>query len=296
MPAKQIASVTPIGEARSRRAPGLSPAKQIVSVKSDIEASLGRDRWDRPLIVPPDGGNPTAYRRASTVAEVLDDHYGLDAWKRRLTAEGLAKRPDLVQAIHGASKKEVGLICEEAFIFAGGDVASRNGTTMHGLTERLDNGEDVPSGLPSNITAMLEKYREATKRLKVLDTERFVVNDKIKVAGTYDRRLYDDVTGLTVIGDLKTGQSLEHLALKAPAQVAIYASGVWYDLDGEREPHGANRDRGLLIHLPWVDDPKDAECELRWLDLRIGRKAVLEAFRVERFRKMKANQTMLHVK
>lgn len=273
-------------------------AKKIVSVKSDIESAIARDRWDRPLIIPRDGeGKPVAYRRASTVAEVLEDHFGLQQWKIRLTAQGLAARPDLVQSLHTAkTSKEVGAICEEAFIYAGGDVAARNGTTIHALTEKLDNGEGLPGGLPSNIVAMLEAYEETTKRFEVLDTERFVVQDKIQVAGTYDRRLLDTQTGLIVIGDLKTGQNLEYQALKTPAQVAVYAAGDWYDLDGEREPHGAHRDRGLLIHLPWVDDPKDATCELRWLDLRIGRKAIAEAFRVENFRKLKANQTLLRVK
>lgn len=270
--------------------------KQIVSVKSDIESAIARDRWDRPLIIPPDGeGKPVAYRRASTVAEVLEDHYGLSQWQQRLVAQGLAQRPDLVHSIHTATKAELRSIVEEAIEQAGGSVASRNGTTMHSLTERIDKGEDIPTGLPSNIVAMLEKYAEATARFEVLDTERFVVQDKIKVAGTYDRRVFDTKTGLTVIGDLKTGQNLQYQALKTPAQVAVYASGQHYDLDGEREPHGANRDRGLLIHLPWTDDPREAVCDLRWLDLRIGRKAIMEAFRVEKFRNLKANQTLLPV-
>lgn len=267
-------------------------SKPIVAVKSDVESALARDQWDRPLIIPPDGGKPVAYRRASTVAEVIEDHFGLSRWQMRLTAEGLAARPDLVHAIHGASKKEVGKIVEEAMEAAGASVASRNGTTMHGLTERLDNGESIPGGLPSHITAMLEAYEKETARFKVLDTERFVVADKIKVGGTYDRRLYDEKTGLTVIGDLKTGQSLSHLALKAPAQVAVYAAGVWYDLDGEREPTGADRDRGIMIWLPWTENPSEAVCEVRWLDLRIGRQIIKEAFRVENFRKLTHHQTM----
>lgn len=287
-----IASVTPIGEAPSRKAGG----KTLMPAKSNIEASIARDRWERPLIIPPGEGDPVAYRRASTVAEVIEDHYGLEQWRLRLTAEGLAQRPDLVQSIHTASRKEVGAIVDEAIEQAGGSVAARNGTTMHQLTDLLDQGKDLPSGLPANIVAMLEAYEEATKHLTVLDAERFVVQDKIKVAGTYDRRVYDEKTGGIYIGDLKTGQSLEHLRLKAPAQVAVYASGVHYDLDGEREPHRADKDRGLLIHLPWTDNPAEAYCELRWMDLRIGRKLILEAFRVERLRKLSANQTLLHVK
>lgn len=272
------------------------PFKPIAAVESDIPAQIERDQWDRPKIIPPGGGKPVSYRRASTVAEVLEDHYGLNRWKMRLTAEGLAQRPDLVQAIHTATSKEVGIICEEAFLQAGGDVASRNGTTMHALTDKIDKGEARPKGLPPHINAMLDAYARAMERFEYLDGERFVVQDKIKVAGTYDRRLLDTKTGEVLIGDLKTGQSIEHLALKTPAQVAVYASGVHYSLDGEREPHGASRDRGLLIWLPWTEEPSAAVCDLKYLDLRIGRKTIMEAFRVEEFRKIKAAQSMTAVR
>lgn len=268
--------------------------KPLVSAVSDIEALVERDQWDRPKIIPAGGGKAVSYRRASTIAEALEDHFGLEAWKRRLAAEGLAQRPDLVQAIHTASKKEVGQIVEQAIDQAGGSTAARNGTTMHALTERLDNGQDLPPGLPSNIVAMLEKYEQATSRLTVMDTERFVVCDAIKAAGTYDRRV--EFEGDIFIGDLKTGQNLNYLALKTCAQVAVYAAGDLYSLDGEREPHGANRDRGLFIHLPWTDDPSEAVCELRWLDLATGRRAIREAQRMEEFRKLKPEQLMLRVR
>lgn len=275
--------------------------KPIVSVTSDIESLIERDQWQRPLILPPDHRPHSgcsvkkcgkAYRRASTVGEVLADHIGLENWKRRLTAEGLAQRPDLVQAIHTASKREVTEIVEQAISQAGGDVASRNGTTMHALTDQLDQGKTRPKGLPPHITAMLDAYARATERFEYLDGERFIVQDKIKVAGTYDRRLRDTRDDRVYIGDVKTGQSLEHLALKTPAQVGVYAAGVHYSLDGEREEHGAERDWGLLIWLPWTENPAAALCQIRRLDLRIGRKTILEAFKVEQFRKMTADQTM----
>lgn len=268
--------------------------KPLVSAKSDIEAAIERDQWDRPKIIPVGGGKSVSYRRASTISEALEDHFGLEAWKRRLAAEGLAQRPDLVQAIHTANKQEVGKIVEAAIEQAGGGQAARNGSTMHALTERLDNGEDLPTGLPSNIVAMLEKYEETTRRLTVIDTERFVVCDAIKAAGTYDRRV--EFEGDILIGDLKTGQNLNYLALKTCAQVAVYAAGDLYSLDGEREPHGANRNRGLLVHLPWTDDPSEAVCELRWLDLATGRRAIKEAQRMETFRKLNAEQLLLRVR
>jgi hypothetical protein len=287
-------TVIPINRGPKSTSPA---AKPIVSAKSDIELEIARDQWDRPLILPPDGvGKPVAYRRASSVAEVLEDHYGLHQWQLRLVVEGLAQRPDLVQSTHTATKREIGLIAETAMEQAGAGVASRNGTTMHALTDLHDRGLPLPKGLPANIEAMLEVYIKTTSRLEMLDSERFVVCDAIKVAGTYDRRVRDKKTGLEVIGDLKTGQNLKYLAVKAPAQVAVYAAGDHYDLDGEREAHGADRDRGMLIWLPWTDDPSEAICELRWLDLKIGRAAIKEAMRIDTLRKLTEAQTMPRVK
>jgi len=285
----------PWGQAKSLT-PVTTGVKDLVPVESEVEMLVARDQWQRPLIIPPDGGDPVAYRRASTVAEALESHFGLHQWKTRVTAQGFAMRPDLLQAVHTASKKELGELCEQAFIAAGGEAAARNGSTVHALIDRLNRGEDVPPGLPSNIVAMLEEYEKAMERFTWLDGEQFVVQDKIKVAGTYDGRYRDDQTGMVVIGDVKTSQSLEYHAVKTPAQVAVYASGVKYDLDGNREEHGADRDRGLFIWLPWTEDPKQALCELRWLDLRVGRQAILEAMRIDKFRKIKASQTLLHVK
>jgi hypothetical protein len=230
------------------------------------------------------------------VAEAIDDHFGLDLWKQRLIAKGLAQRPDLVQAIHTANPKELAAIIEAALDQGGANVASRNGSTMHALTDRLDRGDGMPLGLPANICAMLEVYEVAMSRFEYLDGERFVVQDKIKAGGTYDRRLRDKETGRVYVGDLKTGQDWKRIALKTGAQVAVYAAGVHYSLDGEREEHGAEHDRGVFIWLPWTDDPADARCELKWLDLRVGRAAIMEAFRLEDFRKLKAEQVMLDIR
>lgn len=281
---KPIASVTPI-----------TAAKSIVSAVSDFEASIPRDRWDRPLIIPRDKvGDPKAYRRASSVAEALEDHYGLNQWELRLTAQGLAERPDLVFAVQTAkNSRDVGKIVEEAMDQAGRNTASRNGSTVHRLTEIVDRGEDLPKGLAINVEAMLEQYVKVTSVLHVEETERFVVQDKIEVAGTYDRKVRvkrGPHKGRILIGDLKTGQNLKYLGLKTSAQMAAYAAGEHYDLDGDREPHGAERDWGLLIHLPWAQHPDDARCDLILMDLRIGRKAILEALRVDRFRKIKHTQ------
>lgn len=275
---------------------GSGPAKPLVAAEGSFEALVDRDQWDRPKIIQPGGGKVTAYRRMSTVAEAIDDHYGLDVWKQRMIAQGLAQRPDLVQAIHTATKGELADIIEVALDQAGANVASRNGSTLHALTDLVDRGQPLPKGLPAHIQAMIDKYREVTERFEVLDSERFVVCDAIQAAGTYDRRLRDKTDGRVYIGDLKTGQDYKRIALKTAGQVAGYAAGVHYDLDGERSPHGAERDRGVFIWVPWTDDPTYARAEVKWLDLRVGRKAILEAMRLNDFRKIKAEQIMLDVR
>lgn len=288
---KKIASVTPIREAPSVHAGG----KPIVSASSggvNIEELLKRDRWDRPLILQPDG-TYVAYRRASSIADVIESYFGLHKWELRLTAQGFAQRPDLLNAVLTAkTPKQIGDLVDEAMDAAGRNTASRNGSTVHSLTDLIDQGGDLPPGTPPNIVAMVEKYVEAMKDFEYLDGERFVVQDKIKVAGTYDRRLLHRRTGKILIGDIKTGQKIDYHTNHTPAQVAVYASAEWYDLDGERESHGADHDLGLLIHLPWVDEPQFAECNLHWMDLRHGRAVIKEALRVEKFQKMKYTQTL----
>ena len=60
-----------------------------------MDEPVTRDRWGRPLIIPPDGGKPVAYTRVTTVAKTLEDEGGLSKWMMRMTALGLAQRPDL---------------------------------------------------------------------------------------------------------------------------------------------------------------------------------------------------------
>ena len=61
-------------------------------------ADIRRDRFGRPLVVPPGGGPRVAYRRTTTFVGALEDTYALQQWKQRQVAIGLGQRPDLVLA------------------------------------------------------------------------------------------------------------------------------------------------------------------------------------------------------
>ena len=67
---------------------------------SAVEVS--RDRYGRPLVVPPKGGKAVPYTRTTTVAGSLDDATALIAWKMRMVAAGLTLRPDLALAVSAA--------------------------------------------------------------------------------------------------------------------------------------------------------------------------------------------------
>lgn len=255
-----------------------------------------RDRWGRPLIIPPDGGEPVAYTRASTLAKALDDLNGLMAWQQRKVLEGLLARPDLMTRAAGAmangdpdtdwpTKKALNGVCSEAREAAGASKGASAGTGLHALTEAIDRGEEL-LWVPAQDQPRLDAYREATAHLTALDAETFVVVDSLRVAGSFDRLWADTTDGAVRVGDLKTGKSEADYPAATSIQLAIYAHGQRYDPEtGERTPlHPDLDDRtGLLVHLP-----PSGGCQVIALDLVRGWEAAQRAAWVRDFRALKA--------
>lgn len=235
--------------------------------------AIDRDRWGRPLVTPANGGKPVAYTRCTTYIDVLEDKFNLQKWMQRMVALGLASRPDLLLSVsaHRDDKKQLDRICEDAREAAAASAAATTGTALHALTELVDRGEPLPV-IPANAQSSLDKYAEATANLKVLEIERFLVLDTLKIGGTADRLVKDgsDIK----IADIKTG-SIEWGALKIAMQLAIYARSYMYDITtGKRTPSGASVHEGIVIHLPAVEDPAEARCDLYAVDLIAGWHAV----------------------
>lgn len=248
---------------------------------------VARDRYGRPLIIPKGGGKPTAYTRCTTYIDVLEDKYNLQKWMQRQVALGLSQRPDLLTSViaHHDNKRELDSICEKAREAAGSSSAATNGTSVHSFTEVLDRGGDIPAHLPAPVKASLDAYAAATAPLKAAHIEQFTVLDTLKIGGTPDRIV--KVDGDLVIADIKTG-SIEWGALKIAMQMAIYARSWLYDpATGARTAHGADLTKALIIHLPAVDDPADAKCELHWIDIEAGWQAVRVATDVREQRRIK---------
>jgi hypothetical protein len=239
-----------------------------------------RDRYQRPLIIPRDGGKPKPYARWSSYGDVLEDRYNLEKWKVRTAAVGLADRDDLLLSVaaHRDDKRKLDSLCEQAREAAKGTSAATTGTALHKLTEAVDAGEVLPT-LPPSAAADLAAYKAATAGLDVVAVERFVVNDDIEAAGTFDRIV--EVDGTRYVADIKTGDVKWGIG-KIAVQLAGYARSVAYDpADGTRTDLDVDQDRALVIHLP----QGEATCSLLWVDIVAGWDGVLMARQVREWRK-----------
>ena len=221
-----------------------------------VEADpIPRDRWGRPNIIPPGGGKPEAYTRASTAAKATDDLNGLIGWAGRQVLRGLVARPDLFEYARtvGDNDAEIRTISESAKEAAGSKVAASTGTVLHWWTDQLDSGKADLSEVPADFVGMLADYRKAIAGLEVIDSELFVVCDELKFAGSLDR-LFRLPDGRVVVGDLKTGKwASSYGAVSVATQTAIYSHGKRYDpVTGERsELHpDLDPDTTLLVHMP----------------------------------------------
>jgi hypothetical protein len=251
---------------------------------------LPRDRFGRPLIYVPERGRLVAYTRATTYAGSVEDTYKLGQWMQRMVALGLAYRPDLmvsVAAFHD-DKDELNKICDTAIEAAKGRAAAGVGTALHALTDKLDRGEEL-GPIPAEYMADLQAFERATKPLRVLSIERFVVLDELKVGGTFDR-LYE-FEGRWYIGDTKSG-SIEWGAGKIAMQLALYSRSVPYDYrTRQRSTFGGDvdQDRGIVVHMP----AGSGEAELKWVDIAAGWRAVELATAVRKWRSRKGLITPL---
>lgn len=252
-----------------------------MTVLTAPETLIKRDRYGRPLVIPPGGGRPKPYTRATTLAGTLDDTYNLSRWQQRMVAIGLADRPDYLLAVtaHRDDKTRLNGICEDAIEAAKGGAAATTGTALHALTELVDRGLDIPV-VPEATTRALNAYREAMRPFEVVAIEQFTVLDDLEVGGTPDRIVrYGD---RTLIADIKTG-SIEWSIQKIAIQLALYSRGVGYDpKTGERfDLPPVDQRNGLIIHLP----ADDGRCDLHWVNLDAGWQAAQLAVAVREWRK-----------
>lgn len=152
-----------------------------------------------------------------------------------------------------AFRAKVDDIAEAALDLGGAHVKANKGTDLHSLTEVADREgiehirmlAEAGTITPADL-ADIEAYVEAMSKLglKVVDTERVVVNDDLGVAGTLDRvvqapgKLLGRARGAKVVADIKTG-SMEYGIGKVAMQTCLYATSEGYEAGKpERHPLG----------------------------------------------------------
>lgn len=248
-----------------------------------VEQELERDRYGRPLVIPPNGGKKVAYTRCTTYVDALEDKYNLQKWQQRMVILGLVDRPDLLlsAAAHREDKNRLNQVAEDAVEAAKAHAAATVGTAIHALAERIDAGQDI-GPVPGEYQRDLDAYTAATAPLTVLESERFCVLDDLRIGGTPDRIVAYD--GENYIADIKTG-SIDFGAGKIAMQLAVYAHSRFYDIrSGARTPLPAvNGQRGIVIHLP----AGTGTCTLHWVDIAAGWEAVQLATQVRAWRARK---------
>jgi hypothetical protein len=266
-----------------------------MSLIEPLPDPIRRDQYGRYKVLAPNGKKPVGYTRATTVAKALDDTSNLAAWGKRMTALGLASRPDLlamIQTTDATDKKALDRLCESASE-AGGATARRDlGTALHKMFEQscVTPGYKPPATYQADITAIHQALREAG--LQVVDecSELMVVIDKHQIAGMADLIVERISDGELFIADLKTGSSVQYGALGWAIQLSIYANAdnIYIQgaaVDGSEDLRApmplVNKQQAFIIHC----EPESGSCDLHTLNIERGFQALECAMEVREWRK-----------
>lgn len=248
------------------------------------------------------GSRTKAYTRTTSYIDVLEDKSNLQAWGERMVLLGVNKDMKILNGISELdpeSKDGKNILNRKAQVakqVAGAEKKSERGTYLHGLSELVDAGELLPSTVSFEDVLDMQAYREALAPFEKVHSERLVVQDKLRVAGTPDRVVSwstenenkliapdgDEILpDEPVIEDLKTG-TVEYGGLKMCMQLAIYANSELYDHEShERSPiENVNKKWGIITNIP----AGSGEATLYWADLTLGWEAVQVAGQVRAMR------------
>lgn len=250
-----------------------------------------RDRYGRYLLPPPGQTGHQSWQRATTLIKYASDTYHLDLWKQRSVAKGVASKPALAALAATLDvkrdKDRLNKLVSQALEAAGATAAADLGTALHAMAETMDETGSM-DGIPELYRPRMLEYNAAlrAKGITIIPDmiERITVSERWGTAGTLDR-CYRLADGSNVIGDLKTGSTLDFGFKEIEAQLAIYedgvnTAGVWTGTDWDRSLR-VRQDIGLVVHLP-SDQP--GVCNVYVANLENGRRllAVCSAVREER--------------
>lgn len=238
-------------------------------------------------------GQRVPYTRASGLADYISEQEFFHRWEMRYLAMGIARNPDLAGAAavetyntgllhpaYGAQKtasgKRLDEIIRKALDREGIHEKADYGTSVHGFTE--PGAPPVPAwqgpwGQVGPDVASFEEWNRLYG-VRILQTERFIANDAVMSAGTFDHLIevpgHPLLTGL-VIADKKTGKYEPHHWV---VQLATYANGEPYEPDDSR-PGWPSPDINKRYGLVW--QIREGETVGHIVDLQVGWEAAQHA-------------------
>ena len=243
------------------------------------------------------GGKPTGFTRATTFAKTLADTFHLSQWSQRMVVKGLTLRPDLLAEAHGldegADKAKLDRIAKAAAEAAGSKTGASYGTLLHSLTEKYDAGLMTPEELakvPPRLMSELRAYATTMQAAGLASRPEWIERSTMvteafgePVAGTLDRILYEPSSGEYLIGDVKSGKSMDYGQGEIAIQLLTYAVGVnenglydWNTNTWVKLPFHVSEARGIVMHVPVTrKENEPAYCNLHTVDLTFAKRAAV---------------------
>jgi hypothetical protein len=235
--------------------------------------------------------------RSSSLGDTLDDKSALTNWRIDRAMDGVAAKPELVAKVLAAKNDDRAAYTqmrEEAISAGRGSYKADLGTAVHAMTDRWETEPDWDPGSPFReaLTAYTAEMNRLGLKTQLIECK--FVNYDAGTAGTADR-LYETTeplqvpdgsilpAGTLVIGDTKTGDSLEYSIPGYTIQLATYAGSQLYDVVNNcvLPTPPINQDWAIIMHV----NVENATCEAIWVDLEVGRYGVGLANEVREWRR-----------
>lgn len=225
------------------------------------ECGVTLNHYGQYVLPNPETGELIGHTRVTTLSKILDDATALETYQERVIVKGIGQSEDLFALAASVAtitdpddKKILDTVRAQATERGGGSVKSNLGTGMHGMTQRLDLGEnfDIPEMFQRDIAA----YQDGQKTYGIWPhgryVERVAFDPELKIAGTLDRILMADGWMLPRIGDLKTGK-VDGQGRKFAVQLAFYAHMPYlfdYKTKTVSPMPEIDQETAVIIHLP----------------------------------------------
>lgn len=280
-----------------------TPAERPKKINVSGQPEADRDWQGRYIVKDPDlgdfrwqkNGKAKGITRVTTFNKAARDTTALQKWGKRNVVIGASRRPDILRRAHGlvheGGKEALDRIVAELDTAAGGKVSADEGTYLHEETEFIDAGLKTWRDAPPAYQQDLKRYVEALKENELepvpgLIERTTMISEFGGVCGTFDRIFYHRPSGTYVVGDLKTGKTMEYAVDETETQLWCYAHGVnqngiydwntgsWHEPRRVDTDHDTmirvREDVGVIIHMP-VQGPEAGTVNVLKADLVAGK-------------------------